>query len=135
MRYLQTVAQAAVRIKMVTTEKDLAEAVKSQQDIIIIEGRLGNKVFRIMATGKIAWGIAIGAIGILLVAILATPATGGTSNFTHVVAVPAAMTALGSSAATAIAIAAAGGGVAVLNQLRKYKIIERSENRLVLKHR
>ena len=64
-------------------------------------------------------------------------ATGGTSavvggaiSFTGGAA---AATTIGIPAATAaVAISIAAGGVAVLNKLRTYKIIERSHNKLII---
>lgn len=39
-----------------TDEKELGKALKEEQDEIIIESDLVNKVFKIKATGKAAWG-------------------------------------------------------------------------------
>ena len=93
-----------------------------------------KKVIRIKATGKIAWAIAIGAIGVSVAAVLATPVTGGASNAVHFVTAPAAVTVLGGAAVTA-AIAIAVAGVTVLNKLRKYKIEEQSKDCLILKRK
>ena len=74
----------------IRAEKELGEALKNDQDRIEIEGDLAKKVIRIKATGKIAWAIAAGAIAVAVIAVLATPATGGASNAAHLMAVPAA---------------------------------------------
>ena len=119
----------------VTTPEGLGRSVNENQDTIIIEGDLKGKVIRIKATGKVAWAVAIGAIAVSVAAVLATPATGGTSNAAHLVTVPVAAGTLGTAATTAVAIAVAAGGVGALNKLRKYQIVEQSADRLVLKRK
>lgn len=49
------------------TEKELGEALKREEDTITIEGDLVNKVIKIHGTGKTAWGLTIGAIGVAVV--------------------------------------------------------------------
>lgn len=113
-------------------EKELGKAIKAKRETIVIEGDLKNKVVKIKATGKVAWAVAIGGIAIALAIILATGGTGILP--TLVVAAPTTVSILGLPAAvTAVSIAIAGGGVAVLNKLRKYKIIENNRERLVLR--
>ncbi|MGJ0475732.1 hypothetical protein ACR6AP_13690 [Klebsiella variicola] len=124
-------------MKKVTTEKELAHAIKENEDTITIEGDLAKKTLRIKATGKVAWVIAFGAIGVAVYSIMVTigtggasaPATGVTAAFTG----GAAISILGASTtATAISIAVAAGGVGVLTKLRSYRIVEKSDNHLVL---
>ena len=119
-----------IALKTVRTEKELANAIKSGEDMIIIEGDLANKTLKLKATGSFAWGIAFAAI----VAAVGMMMTG--------VGLPAAMASaagataiLGSSVtAAAISIAIAAGGSAILDALRDdYKIVEKSSNRVVLK--
>ncbi|WP_338627400.1 hypothetical protein QJR52_04545 [Clostridium baratii] len=118
----------------VNDSKGLGEALKADEDEIIIEGDLKEKVIRIKAKGKVAWAVAIGAIAVAVVAIIATPATGGTSSIAAVATAPAAVSVLGGAATTAaISIAVAAGGVGALNKLREYKIVENDENKLVLR--
>lgn len=121
----------------ITNEKDLAKALKEGQSTIEIEGDLSKRTVIIKATGSVAWAVAVGAIGVAVVSILAVPTTGGTSiplsALTTGVTVPAAVGILGvSTTVTAVSLAVAGGGVAVLNKLRKYKIVSKSDNRVVL---
>lgn len=118
----------------VNDSKGLGEALKDDEDEIIIEGDLKEKVIRIKAKGKVAWAIAIGAIAVAVAAIIATPATGGASSIAAVATAPAAVSVLGGAATTAaISIAVAAGGVGALNKLREYKIVENDENKLVLR--
>lgn len=117
------------------TEKELAAALKGNQDTIEIEGDLAKKVIRIKATGRIVWGVVISCLAVSVVAILATPATGGASNVAHFVASPVVISGLGGvgTASTAIGIAVAAGGVFALKRLRKYKIDKKSPTHIVLR--
>lgn len=118
----------------IRTEKELGEALKNDQDRIEIEGDLSKKVIKIKATGKVAWAIAAGAIAVAVIAVLATPATGGASNAAHFIAVPAAAATLGASvASSAFAIAVAAGGIGALNKLRSYSLEKNSDGSVTLK--
>lgn len=124
----------------VTTEKELAQAIKDEEDMIFIEGDLAKKTIRIKATGKVAWAVAIGAISLAAYSLIVTLGTGGASTpvtaTSGVMASGAAVAVLGSGAtASAIAIAVAAGGVGVLSKLRSYKIIEESPGKVVLARR
>ena len=119
--------------------KDLGKALKTNQDEIEITADLRNHVIRIKAKDKIAWAIAIGAIGVAVAAAISTAASGGISS---PVAVPAgligggaAVGILGSATtATAISIGVAGGGVDVLNLLRdKYNMNKLPNGNYLLK--
>lgn len=114
----------------INTEEELGEALGEEQDTIEIEGDLKKKVIRIKATGKVAWLIAFAAIGIA-VAILVSSAGAGAPVSGLIGA--GAVSILGLPAATAaVSIAIAGGGVGVLNKLRKYRIVSASGDKLVL---
>ena len=92
------------------------------------------QVLRIKATGKVAWAVAIGAIGVAVIAALATPATGGVSNVADTFVAPVSIGILGGPATlAAVSISIAAGGVGALNKLRKYKIVEKTDNRIVLR--
>ena len=118
----------------VNDSKGLGKELKDNDGEIIIEGDLKNKVLRIKATGKVAWAVAIGAIGVAVVSAIAAPATGGTSGIASFLVAPAAVSVLGGATTTAaIGIAVTAGGVGALNKLRKYKIVENDDNKLILK--
>ena len=104
--------------------KDLVNAILNGEIEFEIVGPLKEVVIRIKAKGAVSWGVAICAIGIAVVAVLASPATGGVSGVVGGTAAFAATAALGgtSIATAAIGIAVAGGGVSVLNKLREYDI-------------
>jgi len=118
----------------VSDEKELARALKDEQESIEMEGDLARKVFRIKATGKVAWVVAIGAIGVSAAAVLLLPTPEPTTKVAGLIAAPAAVGILGAgTAASALSIAVAAGGIGALNKLRAYKIVSHSDNKLVLK--
>lgn len=124
--------------RKVKTEKELGEALKSKEDEIEIEGDLARKVIRIRATGKVAWVLAFGGIGLAVVSVYATIGTGGASaavtSVSGLVAGGASIGILGgSTTTTAISIAIAAGGVAALTRLRNYKEVSRSNTNLILR--
>src|SRR5439155_24942411 len=59
--------------KTIRTEAELAEALKRKDSVICIDVDLGKKVIKIKTTGRLAWAVAIGAIGVALAAILLSP--------------------------------------------------------------
>lgn len=122
---------------IVRTEKELGTALKAEAEEIVVEGEsLVKKVLRIKKTGKLAWGLCIGALGVAVGAAMATPAAPILPVVVTAVAGPVVISTLGMSVTTAaITIAVAGGGVIVLNKLRKYRIAEQTQERLVLKRK
>ena len=138
-----------------TTLDEVVRAVDNKEDCIIIEGDKANDVYRIIATGNVAWAIAIGAIGLSAALIFITVGSGGAAAPVTVpvevasktIIAPVAIATLGWGAtSTAIAICFAAGGVAagkaILNAVRNnYKIAEKVENedgkvtKLVLKRK
>ena len=119
-----------------TTEKELGEALKNNQDEIKIEGNLAKKTFKIHATGNAAWVVACGAIAVAIVSILASPETGGASFVATAVSGTAAVTILGISTATsAVMIGVAAGSAHALDQLREYKVVEYRKDKLILKRK
>ncbi len=121
-------------IEIIRTEKELADAINKKEDTLVIEGDLTKKVLKIKATGKLAWAVAIGAITIAVISIIAAGPTAGTSTIVNALAAPTAVSILGAGAtASAISISVAYGGVGVLNKLRKYDVVDKDENIIVLK--
>lgn len=120
----------------INNEKDLAKALKDDQDTIEIEGDLCKKVFKIKATGNVAWVIAFGGIAIAVIAFLypvPEPVTQAGTKGLGVLSGGVAVSILGAGTAiTAISIAVAAGGVSVLNKLRGYKIVSNSGDKIVL---
>lgn len=123
-----------------TDAKELARAIKEGQDEIEIEYDLKKHVMRIKATGKVAWGVALGAMTAVVISALAEIGSGGVATpVSALVATPAvagAVGVLGIDATTAaIIMAITAGGVGVLNKLRKYDVEEISETKAILRRK
>lgn len=126
-----------------TTLDEVVRAVDNKEDCIVIEGDKANDVYRIIATGNVAWAIAIGAIGLSAALIFITVGSGGAAApvtvpvevASKMFIAPVAIATLGWGAtSTAIAICFAAGGVAagkaILNAVRNnYKIAEKVEDK------
>lgn len=65
--------------RKVNTEKGLGQALKDDVEMIEIEGDLAKKAFRIRATGKLAWAVCAGALGVAICAALVTAGSAGTA--------------------------------------------------------
>ena len=122
----------------IKTEEELADAINNEEDTIEIEGDLSKKVFKIKATGKAAWFIALGAIAVTVTAVIVTAGSGGTAA--PVIIPASAFVAAGAvgilgvpATASAILIAVSAGGIGVLTKLRNYEIIEHNGDKLILK--
>jgi hypothetical protein len=122
----------------ITTEKELADAINRDDDTIIIEGDLAKKTIRIKATGKVAWAVAIGSIGVVFYGVIVSIGTGGAATpvagFAAVAGSGAALGVLGTAATTAaISMAVSVRSLSVLKKLRNgYKITNTSDNIVVL---
>jgi hypothetical protein len=130
----------------VTNPQELGKVVKKEPDEIIVEGDLANNVYKIKATGKVAWVIAFGAVAVAVIAVLTLPAgAAGPAGLIAdgVIAGVAATTAAASIGVLGISatIAAIGIGVGARNAnalkiIRdKYVISSKSGSRLVLRKR
>ena len=127
-------------METIKDEKELGKRLKSGQDEICIEGDLVNKVLKIKATGLIAWGAVILALGVVVATTIATIATGGVAAPVTGVALmataPVACATLGLPVAlSAVAIAVSGGSIEILNQLREYEIEKISDTKSVLRRK
>lgn len=124
--------------------KDLAKAMKENQDEIIIEGDLKNHVLKIKAVGSVAWAVCFASLAVAIALIIAspaataafTPAGGGASLVMGITASTAAAGILGSAVVPAIVIGVTSGSVGALTKLRdKYKIVEKNEKYIKLKRK
>ncbi|MBW5390437.1 hypothetical protein [Brachyspira hampsonii] len=61
-----------VSYKICMNEEELVNALMSDDDVIYIEHKLGNKVSNIKNTGKIAWGVLIGGVLVAVTAIISS---------------------------------------------------------------
>ena len=120
------------------TIEEIIKALNGKEDCIIIEGDKANDVYRIIATGNVAWAIGLSA-ALIFVTVgsggAAAPVTVPVEVASKMFIAPAAIATLGWGAtSTAIAICFAAGGVAagkaILNAVRNnYKIAEKVEDK------
>jgi hypothetical protein len=109
-------------MSFITSEEELAKALKQEEDTIEITGDLTKKIIKIKATGKIAWAIALAAIAIAIpiaiICISSTPATGPVGIASTLVALPVlapAVATLGAGTAfSAVFIAISGKSIDTL---------------------
>ena len=120
----------------VRNEKELASAVKSNQNEITIKGDLAEKTIKIKATGKAAWLVAFGAVVVAVIIALKTPiiVAGGPTAFASLGAIAttsasAAVAIWGvSTTVTAISICVSGGSTAILKKLYDgYNIVSKGD--------
>ena len=118
---------------MVTVQnaKEHASALKNDEIEITVEGEIEKPTITIMATGKVAWAIAVAAIAIAATAVIASLGTGGAATpaaaGAAAIAAPTAVATLGVGTTTsAIAVAVAAGGIGALNKLRSYELVKES---------
>ncbi len=126
------------------TEKEFADAIKNNEDEIIVEGDLRKGIIRIKVTGKIAWAVCAVSLSAAIAFYIATPAAtvattpvGGGLSFTGGVAMSTvAATTLGTAVIPAVTIGVCAGGIGVLNTLRdQYKIVEKNNTYIKLKRK
>lgn len=123
---------------VVINEKDLGKAIKEKKKIIEIRGVLKDRVYSIKSVEKSIWNECMTQIGMAVLFLqemtkadgITTPVSvlTGTPILEKIVAI------LGiSNAFSSITIAMAGGGVGILNQLRKYQIEQMTEEKIILR--
>lgn len=120
-----------------TTEKELGEALKREQDVIEIEFDLVKKVLKIKSMGKVAWAVCITAITVAVSCAVVAVSTGGTTALPDAFIATPAMATLASvlglpTAISAVIIAVAGGGAGALNKLRNYRMEKISDEKVIL---
>lgn len=131
----------------VTNPQELGKAIKKEPDEIIVEGDLANNVYKIKATGKVAWVIAFGAVAVAVIAVLTLPA-GAAAGPAGLIAdgiiagvatttAAASVGVLGLSATTAaIGIGVGARNANALKIIRNdYVVASKTNNRLVLKRK
>jgi len=132
----------------VKDNEGFAAAIKSNVSMICVEGNLAKGIGKMKAVGPVSWAIALAAltaaVALAILAIHAAAVTapvggvgGAVPSFGALPSFGIAASVLGFHAATvAIGISVAAGGVGILTTLReKYAIVEKSENRVVLKRK
>ncbi len=123
----------------VNSADELGDALGRKEDEIEIEGKLGDAVIRIRAVGKVAWAIAIGAIGVAIASVIlasatqvAPPAAPGAA-IAGLASAPVLLSTFGSLsvAKIAVTVAIAGGGIGSLTAMRKYSL-RKCNNKVIL---
>jgi len=115
---------------VVKDEKELGEALKKEALEIEIEknSKTGKTVIKIKAVGHVAWGVCAAAFTIAVTAVILAltsppPQDYGGSSADYGIAEGIPLGVI--IAVIAIAIGVIGGGIALLNKFRKYKMKER----------
>lgn len=117
------------------TVKELGKAISRKDSRIVVEGDLAKNVFRIHATGPVAWGVCVGAIGVAITATIMSMIPDPAEPIELAAAgisMGCAATILGTAATTAVGIGVAAGGVGALASLRNYKVVSNTPNKLIL---
>ena len=118
----------------VNTSSELGKAIDRGENRIIVKSSLGDAVLVIEAIGPVAWVIAAGAIAVAIAGVVTTVGTGGAGApagaALECIATPGLIATFGSvgTAATAIGIAVAGGGIGTLSTMRKYRAMRENGN-------
>lgn len=124
-------------VVVVLNEADLGKAIKQKKATIEIEGELKDRVCSMKALEKESWNACMTQISMAVSVLrimtqvdgIDTPA----SVLTGTPILEKIISFLGNTNAfSAIMIARAGGGVGILNQLRKYQIAALTEEKLIL---
>ena len=107
---------------MIDNEEELGHAIRDEQftDTLEISGRLGGVVFWMKSLRTALWLICLSLLALIIAAILLAPSTQGISAITGRAAASPVSGMLGvSGAVSAVRIAIAGGGIHILNRLRR----------------
>lgn len=110
---------------LITTPEALGKALRNREPALEIQGDLTSHTARIMSVGKIAWTVVAGGMSMAFLFVLRKRSLrAGLVSLGAVAA--AAVAVLGpKTAAVAVRISYAGGGVEVLHDLREYTREER----------
>lgn len=114
-------------------EKELAEAIKKNEDEIEIEGDLKEMVIKIKAKGTVTWAVCIGAIAIIVTGILMSSKDSDADAIFALTGTTIAGILGISTIVSCVGMAVEGGGVSVLNELREYTIEQRDDRTFLVK--
>ncbi len=132
-------------MKTVSTNKELADALKSDEQYIKVTGELTIKVKKIKRVRNAAWVVAAGALATSIALAIATPAAtvvtapaggfGGAIPFTgSALAGGTAAIIIGGAAKAALVLGIAAGGIGTVNKMRNnYTIQQTGEGYIILK--
>lgn len=125
---------------VLTNERDLGRAIKQKVEKLEIRGTLKDRVCRIRSIEERQWKACVSQIGMAVVFLQAmTKADGIPTSVSVLTGTPLLekiAKILGiSNAFSAILIAMAGGGIGILNQLRRYQMECLTEEEIVLRRK
>lgn len=122
---------------VVKDAKELAQAIKSNEDYIEIEGDLKKGVVKVKGTGKIAWALCFSCIAIAAAAtayIVMKNDEDAKTKAVAAISATAAVAILGpTTAATCVMMAVYAGNVDVISKLREYRIEEQGDRLFLVK--
>lgn len=113
--------------------KELAQAIKSNENYIEIEGDLKKGVVKVKGTGKIAWTLCIGGLTIAAAMVINKQADPKTAALAAVSATAAAGILGPTTAAMCVMMAVYAGNVDVISKLREYRIEEQGDRLFLVK--
>lgn len=124
-------------VVVVLNEADLGKAIKQKKATIEIEGELKDRVCSMKTLEKESWNACMTQISMAVSVLQIMTQVDGidtpVSVLTGTPILEKIISFLGNTNAfSAIMIARAGGGVGILNQLRKYQIAALTEEKLIL---
>ena len=118
---------------MVTVEDSdgLGKAMKQGEDTIEVKGALAGHISRMWGMDRVLWKICLILLATVVLLVLALPA-GSPVMMQAVAASPAAGILGTKTAAAAVRIAVAGGGISILGKLKDYRLKEMNERHIIL---
>lgn len=117
----------------VQNEQELGNAVKQEESYIELEGKLASHVKKLMKLNMALWVFSLTALSVAVFALMQMPATTGMSGIVSIVAGTSAASILGiDTVVAAVSIAVAGGGISVLEKLRKYHLTYGENGKIIL---
>lgn len=113
--------------------KDLGDAIRREEPHIELEGELAAQVKRLVRLNAVLWVFCLAALAVAVAAVMQMPATAGLSGIAGLAAGSSASAVIDvDTVVTAVTIAIAGGGIGTLNMLRRYRLEERKDGRIIL---
>ncbi|MCI9282174.1 MAG: hypothetical protein HFH36_14075 [Lachnospiraceae bacterium] len=113
--------------------KDLGDALRREEPYIELEEKLAAQVKKLIRLNAALWIFCLAALSVAAVAVMQMPATAGLSGIASLAAGTSASAVIGvDTAVTAVTIAVAGGNIGTLNVLRRYRLEEKKNGKIIL---
>ncbi len=140
------ILESGGHMTQVSTKAELITAILGKEPRIEISGSLKDGTAKIVASGSVAWAVALGGLAIAATSISIFAATqqqnsqsdssNNANNFigaVGLVSAPIALGAIGISGTTlAISLITASGSLLTVKSLREYKVVKNDDNILVI---